>query len=94
MGAEDRQAKIEMAVELSRIVMTTSHAAELFSRASADIQQGQARARLMKQVREEVEALEAAAEAARAAGDAALSRNLGERRDRLKEAALDPRLGL
>ena len=91
MKAVGKQAQIEMVIEQSRLAMTTSQAAELFTRAQAKIQQAQAWTRLMAQIRETVETLEAAADAS---DDAALRQRLLDGRDRLRERALDPRLGL
>ena len=68
MKAEGKHTQIEMEIELSRLALTTSRAQDLFDRARSKIEQAQARARLLKQIRETVEALEPAAEAAGQAG--------------------------
>jgi len=92
MKAQQRQALIELAIEKSRLGMTTSYASDLFDRAQAKIQQAQARRDLMARVRQTAEVLEAAAEEAAHNGDAALSRRLLAERDELKRAALNPKL--
>jgi len=92
MKAQQRQALIELAIEKSRLGMTTSYASDLFDRAQAKIQQAQARRDLMARVRQTAELLEAAAEEAAHNGDAALSRRLLAERDELKRAALNPKL--
>lgn len=91
MRASAKQAQIEREIERNRLAMTTSPIAELFTRAQAKIQQAQARTRLMAQIRETAELLEIAADAS---DDVALKRRFLDGRDRLRERALDPRLGL
>lgn len=69
----------------------TTKAGEWFERAQAKIQQTQARRDLMAQIRQTVEALEAA-EAATRNGEEKLGRQLLSERDELKKAALNPKL--
>jgi len=92
MKAQQRQAQIELAIEKSRLGMTTSYASDLFERAQAKIQQTQARRDLMAQVRKTAETLQSAAEEAARKGDVELSRRLLAERNELKKAALNPSL--
>ncbi len=92
MKAQYKQAQIELAIQKSRLAMTTNHATELFARAQAKIQQAQARRDLITQIRETVETLETAAEDAMQRGDHETSGRLLNERDRLKARALAPHL--
>lgn len=92
MKAQFKQLQIELAIEKSRLAMTTTTAAELFTRAQAKIQQAQARRNLMTQIRQTVEALETAAQEGAVRGDDATSRVLLIECDKLKMKALDPHL--
>ena len=92
MKARHRQFQIELAIEKSRLGLTTTRAGDLFNRAQTKIQQAQARRDLTAQIRRTSELLETAAEDAARRDDENLRRRFLSERDALTQAALNPKL--
>ena len=65
-----KQAQIEFEIEKNKLGMTTTKVGDLFERAQAKIQSAQARRDLMARIRQALETMEEAAEAAERSGGA------------------------
>lgn len=92
LRAEEKQAKIEIALAKGSLAMTTNLATDLFGQAREKIQQTKAQRDLITQIVQSVETLDAAAQEAEAAGNEPLHQKLIASRDALRDRALNAAL--
>lgn len=87
LGAQEKQARIEIEIAKSKLTMTTTLAADLFAQARKKVEQTKTRRSLMVSIVEATEALDEAASAATDAGNQELYQKLTEARQALAKSA-------
>ncbi len=92
LGAQEKQARIELDIARSKLKMTTTLAADLFAQARKKVERTKARSSLMVSVVQATEALDEAARAADHADNQELHQTLTEARQALAKSASDATL--
>lgn len=87
LGAQEKQAHIELEIARSRLAMTTTRAADLFVQARKKVEQTKTRRSLMVSIVQATEALDEAANEAEHTGNQDLYRKLTEAREALAKSA-------
>ena len=92
LGAQEKQARIEIEIARSRLTMTTTLATDLFTQARKKVEQTWARRSLMASIVQATEALDEAASVADQADNQELHQKLTEARQALAKSASDAAL--